>query len=210
LTQTAGNNTTLVATTAFVNNAVAGLGTNIVNTNNTWTGINTFNGDVIINGNLQFANNKTLTFPNRTANATAGQLGYQVVGTFNGTNTTPTVTDTLRNVGNLILPNGVWYIQVGMAFLPSASSVKLYLALGTTSANSETLTTTSNYSYIIQTAIPQQNNSQNVINVTCVIVNTTVSDMTIYMNAGYAFTSTSGSINNTDTVTRKLIATLIG
>jgi hypothetical protein len=195
-----------------VNNAVVGLGASLLISNNTWSNTNTFSTPVTFNDNITFAANKTITFPSRTTTATTGQLGFQINGTFNATDVVPTTSNTLVNIGNIVLPSGVWFVQSVCLFTPSASSQLIFFALGSTAANYEVISTLSNYSYMMQTAVPQTVNTQpSYVHLSCTIVNSTVNNITAYLNGGFIFTSTSGTITlgASSTGIKRLVATRI-
>lgn len=63
-TAVAGTNTTQVATTAFVNTAIAGIAPtpNLLGLNNTWTGTNAFNAGVTLNSTVTYSLTSATTF----------------------------------------------------------------------------------------------------------------------------------------------------
>jgi len=169
-TQTAGNNSTFAASTAFVTSAVANIFTSSVTT-----------------AGISFNDNTTITLPNRSSAPTVGQIGYQIVGTFSNLGTVLTANQVIT-ISSIALASGVWHLYGSCIISNSAADMKTRIGVAT--LGTATAATSSNSYYDI--AFDERTTSfisTTTSSLSVVYQNNTLNNVTVNLNISCATNS---------------------
>jgi hypothetical protein len=140
-----GTNTTQVATTGFVQNAI----TAFKAATNVWTALNTFNGGLsatsitrtgtlTITGTPLALTNTRLDTPfstNYTYPVASDKIGYILTGTFANV-ANPTIS-TDYELASLLIPKGVWILQASCGLTSAIANNNALIAINTTATTTD-------------------------------------------------------------------------